>query len=185
MLRKFLRTLKYYFLSLLRMKNSDHQIAIGFSSGFFPCWYPTFGIDILIAMAFSRMVRGNMAAAVIAASIGQLLWPLLFFINYKIGVLVSHLFSSPTPIKLQDVIHIPVPDRKYSVLADYFSKLGDMGLNFLIGSIVNSLISSVVVYFIFRLLLCYYRKPLLLKIKRTSKRKRTQVEQIKDEEASC
>lgn len=185
MLHRLFRKLKYYLLKLLRMQNSDHRIAIGFSAGFFPCWYPTFGIDILIAMALSRMVRGNIVAAVIAASIGQLIWPVLFFINYKIGILISHLFSTPTPVNLRDVIHNPVPERNFSVLADYFSKLGDMGLNFLIGSAVNSLLSVVFVYFTFRLLLCHYREPLLLKIKKASKKKRAQLKQIKDEEASC
>ena len=172
MLRRFFRTLKYYFLTLLRMQNSDHRIALGVSVGFFPCWYPTFGVDIIIAMALSRAVSGNMAAAILAASTGSLLWPLLFFINYKVGVLISHLFSSPPPIGLKEVINAPVPERNYSVLADYFSRLGDMGVNFLIGSAVNSLISSVIVYIIFRLLLCHYRKPLLLKIKRAAKNKR-------------
>ncbi|MFC7681077.1 DUF2062 domain-containing protein [Paenibacillus sp. GCM10028914] len=166
MLRRILRTLKYYFLTILRMQNSDHRIALGFSAGFFPCWYPTFGVDIIIAIALSRVIGGNMAAAILAATTGSMLWPLLFFINYKVGYLISHIFSSPPPIDLVDVIHTPVPDRDYSVLARYFSKLGDMGVNFLIGSAVNSLIFSVVLYFIVRFLLSQYRKPLLNKIKK-------------------
>lgn len=171
MLRRFLRTLKYYILTLLRMQNSDHRIALGFSAGFFPCWYPTFGVDIVIAIALSRVVSGNMVAAILAASTGSFLWPLLFFINYKVGYLISHIFSSPPSIDLEDVINAPIPDRDYSVLASYFSKLGDMGVNFLIGSAVNSIIFSFVLYFVARYLLSQYRKPLLIKIKKARKKR--------------
>ncbi|WP_054956986.1 DUF2062 domain-containing protein [Paenibacillus dakarensis] len=169
MLRRLLRTLKYYTLTLLRMQNSDHRISLGFAAGFFPCWYPTFGGDIILAIALSRVIGGNMVAAVLIASIGSFLWPLLFYINYKIGFLISHIFSSPPPVDLQDVIHTPIPERNYSVLASYFSKLGDMGVNFLIGSAVNSILFSFIMYFVVRHLLSYYRTPLLIKIKKTSK----------------
>ncbi|KKO53663.1 DUF2062 domain-containing protein [Paenibacillus sp. DMB20] len=179
MLQRLGRTFKYYFLTLLRMQNSDHRIALGFAAGFFPCWFPTMGIDIIIAIALSRLVCGNLAAAVIAASAGSVLWPLLFYMNYKIGLFISKLFASAAPVSFRDVIHSPVPGRNYSVLADYLNKLGDLGVNFLIGSLVNSVVSIFVVYATFRFLLSRYRKPMLHKIKLGVKHRRKQCERSK------
>lgn len=70
MLLKYIRRLKYYILRTLRMQNSDHRIALGFAVGFFPCWYPTFGIDLLLAPLLARLVRGNIPSAFLAATAG-------------------------------------------------------------------------------------------------------------------
>lgn len=158
------------------MQNSDHRIALGFAAGFFPCWFPTMGIDIVIAIALSRLFSANIAAAVIAASTGSVLWPLLFFINFKVGSFLREMFSGFFPEKIGSMVMTPIPGWNHTVLADFFSHIGNLGFNFLIGSVFNSIVSVFAVYGVSRLLMSRYRQPLLHKMKISVKHRRKQCE---------
>lgn len=168
MIRKWLRKIKYYFLKLLRIRKSDHVVAIGFVAGFFHCWFPTFGVGMLMSIALAKLLRGNLAAAIISGSIGSFLWPGLFFLNYRVGFIIESLFRAPVS-QLDDAIGEPVPDVHYSKAADHFSSFGDIGLNFLAGSIVNSILFSIIGYVVLRIILKHYRLPLLRKLRRKSR----------------
>lgn len=162
---KLIRKMKYYFLKLLRIRKSDHVVAIGFIAGFFHCWFPTFGIGMLLSIGLARLLRGNLVAAVISGSLGSFLWPFLFFLNYKSGFIIESFFHSPS-YELDDALDEPVPDADYSEAADHFNSYSDIGLNFLTGSIVNSILFSFIGYFALRFVLKHYRLPLLRKLKR-------------------
>ena len=170
MLHKYIRRLKYYILRTLRMQNSDHRIALGFAVGFFPCWYPTFGIDLLLAPLLSRLVRANIPSAFLAASAGSVLWPILFYLNYRIGVFV-HLFTTfPQTFEIEDALSVPVPETDYRIETSHFGRLGDMGVNFLVGALINSILSTLILYILLRIMLSVYRRPLLHKIKKSIRR---------------
>lgn len=164
MTNKLIRRVKYYCLKLLRIKKSDHVIAIGFIAGFFHCWFPTFGIGMLLSIGLARLLKGNLAAAVISGTLGSFMWPLLFFMNYKVGFILKSLFHSPIT-ELDEAISHPVPDPDYSETVDHISTFGKLGLHFLAGSIVNSIIFSIVGYFVLRFILKRYRLPLLQKLR--------------------
>lgn len=175
MYRKYSRQLKYYILRLLRMKNSNHRIAIGFAWGFFPCWYPTFGVGMILSMLLTRVFRGNIPAALLAASVGSVIWPGLFYLNYRTGVLLHLLSSSPETFEIHEAINAPVPETDYSeykVETDYVDNLGHMGLNFAIGSVVNSILFTLVIYLLLRLIFPRIRKPLLHRMKLSSRKSR-------------
>lgn len=173
MLQKYIRRLKYYILRTLRMHNSDHRIALGFAVGFFPCWYPTFGMDLLLAPLFARMVRGNVPSSFLAASTGSVLWPVLFYLNYRIGVFV-HLFTTfPASFRIEDAFTAPVPETDYLVETSHFGRLGDMGVNFLVGALINSFLSTFILYILMRIILTVYRRPLLQKIKQSIRKRKS------------
>ncbi|MFX3632548.1 MAG: DUF2062 domain-containing protein [Candidatus Pristimantibacillus sp.] len=161
---KLIRRAKYYCLKILRIKKSDHIIAIGFISGFFHCWFPTFGIGMLLSIALAKLLRGNLPASIIAGSIGSVLWPVLFFLNYKIGYILNSLLSSPS-FELDEALAVPVPEPDYSETADHFGSIANMGMNFLVGSLVNSLLFSLLGYYLVRYALKRYRQPLLKKLR--------------------
>ncbi|WP_040949293.1 DUF2062 domain-containing protein [Gorillibacterium massiliense] len=165
MKRKLQRNAKYYTLRLFRTNKSDHNITVGFVAGFFHCWFPTFGFGMVISIGLAKLLRGNMVAAVISGMIGSFLWPALFFLNYKIGFLTRHLFVIPVN-KLHRVIGHPVPDFSYTETAHHFSVLGRAGLNFLVGSCINSFVFSILGYFIVRFVLGKVRKPIMLRLTR-------------------
>lgn len=160
MLRKLMNYLTYYGIRILRIKKGDHRIALGFAIGFFPCWFPTFGIGLPLSLALARLVRGNMPSAVLAAMIGSFLWPLLFYANYKTGHFITELFTSPS-FDFEDVIAEPAPEQDYIEAATHYGMLSDIGVNFMIGSLVNSSISTIILYAGCRLFVRSYRVPLL------------------------
>ncbi len=162
---RIFRKLKYDSLRLLRIKKSDHYISIGFIAGFFHCWFPTFGIGILLSLGLARLLRGNIAAAVISGSLGTIVWPGLFYLNYKIGFLLLSLFYfSSFQGNSLSIANLDPPD----ISPHYLSKFGHMGMNFVVGSVVNSIIFSVIGYFLIRFVLVKYRAPLLKRLKRSA-----------------
>lgn len=165
---RIFRKLKYDSLRLLRIKKSDHFISIGFIAGFFHCWFPTFGIGILLSLGLARLLRGNLVAAVISGSIGTVMWPGLFYLNYKIGFVLLSLFYFSS-IKTNNGIDMSALDHNSPHAASHhFSNFGHMGMNFLVGSVVNSILFSILGYFLLRFILLKYRVPLLKMLKRSS-----------------
>ncbi|CAM3427971.1 DUF2062 domain-containing protein [Marinicrinis lubricantis] len=160
-IRKAARNGKYYIIRLVRLRNSTHQIALGLVLGFFPCWFPTFGIGPILSIALSKMLKGNLVAAVISAALGSFLWPVMFYFNYKTGSLFFDAGTAAEPN-----IHYEHGGYWNSVVYT-FEKLGK---RFMIGSILNSIVFSligyVIVYFIFK----KYRSGFLIKLKSRAKR---------------
>jgi uncharacterized protein (DUF2062 family) len=161
-----IRKIKYNCLKLLRIKQSDHQIVIGLLTGFFHCWFPTFGLGLFISIGLAKLLRGNIVGAIIAGTIGTFVWPFLFYLNYLVGSIVMKLFSFSS-LNLNKVIDTPIKDLDYSQSAHHFNRLGNMSFSFIEGSIINSILFSIVAYFPLRFILKRYRSPLLRMLRRT------------------
>jgi uncharacterized protein len=73
---------------LLQLKDSTHAIALGTAIGMFFGFVPLWGFKTLLALGVSRLVRGNLLATAIAATLHDIalpLLPLLLRWEYKIG----------------------------------------------------------------------------------------------------
>ena len=158
---KWTRKLKLASIRLLRVKEGNHQIALGFVIGFFPCWFPTFGIGPALSVGLTKLVRGNVVAAAVAAALGSFAWPILFYLNYMIGNVFRSLSKEPTIENIDQLLLEDVPTADYTETLDGLNQLGDMGLNFLFGSIWNSLFFTAVGYVAIRFVLRRYRHVLL------------------------
>ncbi|GBF76749.1 hypothetical protein PA598K_05236 [Paenibacillus sp. 598K] len=161
---KLLRRSKYYALRILGSKKGDHQVALGATIGFFPCWFPTFGIGMALSAALARLCRSNMPAAIVSGSLGTILWPALFYMNYKVGHFF-HVLLWNTPFDLDRLLDKQIPDSDYHETAWHLKKLGDLGIDFLLGSTFNSLVFFGVLYAIMRWLLKRYKQPLLRRLR--------------------
>ncbi len=159
MLRKF----KYYCLRLLRIKKSDHVVALGSILGFLHCWFPTFIVGLPISLLLTRLLRGNLAACVIFSTIGSFTWPGLFYMNYKVGFWLSRLVGTPAPHHPAENAANVAPPIAHK--AGHFASFGHMGMTFLVGSIVNSIVFSIIGYFVIRFILNRYRPALITKLK--------------------
>ncbi|MFD2670636.1 DUF2062 domain-containing protein [Marinicrinis sediminis] len=155
------RNLKYYLIRLFRMKNSNHQISLGLILGFFPCWFPTFGIGPFLSIAITKIAKGNIVAAVFAAAIGSFLWPVLFYLNYQTG----SLFLPDPPAQAA------LPDIEYNTahylqpIVNTFHKLGK---SFMVGSFLNSVLFTFAMYGILSVVFSRYRERVLNKLKKSS-----------------
>ncbi|TLS53833.1 DUF2062 domain-containing protein [Paenibacillus antri] len=174
MLLKWRRRAKFYVIKLLRAGQGNHKVALGFVLGFFPCWFPTFGVGPALSIFFAKLLRTSVASSIVAAGVGSVAWPLLFFANYKVGNVLRAVWSKEAPIaEVDDLLLETVPEPDYAHAADHLNRLGDMGLNFMVGSIANSLVFSVLFYLCIRSLLARYRAPLLRTLRPKKKIGRT------------
>lgn len=155
------RGLVYQTLRLLRQRQGSHRIALGFALGFLPCWFPTFGADVLLALALLRLCRGNMAAGMFAVLFGTLLWPILFYVNYAVGHAVRRGLRQPADPEVRDILADPAEELRYDDTVESLGELGGAGLDFLTGALLNSVLGALLLYLLFRLLWTRCRAPLL------------------------
>lgn len=160
-MNKIRRRLRYYIIRLLRIRQGSHQIALGFVLGFFPCWYPTFGIGPALSIGLSKMVKGNIPSAIIAASLGSIAWPVLFYLNYKVGFLLRSLSTSDIEVAVEEVLEADVPDVAYAETAGFLGRWGEVGMDFILGSSFNSIVISLAGYGLIRFVFSRYRESLL------------------------
>jgi uncharacterized protein len=57
------RKFKYNLVRILRVNDSPHQVALGFTLGFIPNWYPTFGLGVILSVGLAKSVKSNTVAA--------------------------------------------------------------------------------------------------------------------------
>lgn len=178
---KAFRKLKYAIIRLLRLKNAARQIALGLVLGFFPCWFPTFGLGAFLSVMLAKLVRGNILAALLSAAVGSILWPLLFYLNYAVGEKLMRRFDEtiePSPVSFEspsDFFDLDFAEEMVEI--DYVEPIeqinswSDIGIQFAVGAAANSILFSFAGYFIFRFSLNRFRKPLLSLMRRNKGRR--------------
>lgn len=152
---KLKRRLKYNLLRLFRLKAGPHQIAMGLTLGFIPNWFPTFGLGPMLSIGLAKLTGVNLIAAVIGGVLGAPIWPILFFMNYKVGSLIFH-----EPSKVDDIEEV-----------DYYEAIDDTvgttsgSIPYITGTLINVVLSSVLVYLAIYFLFRRYRLNILLRIR--------------------
>lgn len=162
MLKLILRRIKYYLIRLFRLKQGAKHIALGVVFGFFPCWYPTFGIGPLLSITLSRLVRGNVVAAIIAAALGSLIWLPLFVLNYYAGNTLKGIFTQN-----KQPLDIDIEDVEYTEPIEQINRFHDYGTDFLFGALFNSVFFSIISYFAVYFIFSKYRQAILERLNRT------------------
>ncbi|MGK9254289.1 DUF2062 domain-containing protein [Paenibacillus humicus] len=164
-LKRWKRNLTYHGIRLLRQRQGSHRISLGAVLGLLPCWYPTFGIGLALSLGLIRLFRGNAVSGMLAASVGTFLWPILFYANYLTGQLSRELFARPAEPELAELLSEPAADISYEETADSLGALSGIGVDFLIGSVLNSIVVSAAMYGVLRILWTRYRLPLLMGVR--------------------
>lgn len=149
---KLKRIIKFYLISLFRLRKGAQKISLGLVFGFAPNWFPTFGLGPMLSVILARIVRGNIPAAVISASFGSFLWPFLFLLNYKVGCMF--MYSDPTPAE--------------EATLGYLSSIQDISLYFFVGAAVNTLIFGVLGYILFYYVFSRYRYTILKRLQKVT-----------------
>src|SRR5690606_26928908 len=99
---------------LLRAGQGNHKVALGFVLGFYPCWFPTFGVGPALSVFLAGLLRTSVASAIVAAGAGSVTWPLLFYANYKVGNVLRTLWTSDAQLEsIEDLLSEEVPDADY------------------------------------------------------------------------
>ena len=131
-------------------------MALGLSMGFIPNWFPTFGFGPILSLGLAKITRVNVIAAVIGGIIGTPLWPVFFLFNYRMGGLFV---KKPSEVnELEEVQYI-------EVVNDTVGSLQSGSLQFLIGALINVILSSLILYIVVYLIFKKYRTRILSKLK--------------------
>lgn len=157
---KWIRQFRCALIQLLRSRQGASKIALGLAFGFVPCWFPTFGIGPAMSIGLTKLVRGSMTGALLAAGVGSFAWPLLFYMNYAVGSLLT---SRGSQVELPDA---RPGEGMYGEAADAVHSWSEVGLDFVVGSVVNSIVFTTAGFFIFRYLVRRYR-PRMLRMMRS------------------
>ena len=120
----------FYFLKLVRVKDSQDKLAIGFACGSMVSFSPFIGFHFLLAVIFAYVLRGNIVASLIGTFVGNpFTFPFIWIFIYKIG-------------------NIFFKNDQNSSIEFTFQSLYDQGYDILIPMLIGSLIVSIPVWFI-------------------------------------
>ena len=120
----------FYFLKLVRVKDSQDKLAIGFACGSMVSFSPFMGFHFLLAVIFAYIFRGNIVASLIGTFVGNpFTFPFIWIFIYKVG----NLFFK---------------NEQNSSIELNFQSLFDQGYDILIPMLIGSLVVSIPVWFI-------------------------------------
>ncbi len=145
---------KINFSRLIRISDTPHSIALGFSIGVFASFNPMIGVHIIIALFLSWVLQANYFSAILGTFIGNpLTYPLIWIVSLYIGS-----------------IFVPVKDFNLSNLAETSFYSLEFLLNvrpfipsFLIGGLLVGLATAFLSYFCVKKLIIFYRKKKRMK----------------------
>ena len=120
----------FYFLKLIRVKDSKDKLAVGFACGSMVSFTPFIGFHFLLAVFFAYVMRGNIIASLIGTFVGNpFTFPFIWIFIYKVG---NIFFKN---------------DKTFS-LEFTFQGLFNQGYDILIPMMIGSLIVSIPIWFI-------------------------------------
>ena len=153
----FFRFLKFQVKRLKYLKDSPHEIALGFAFGVWTNFNPFFGINIFIAMGLALLFRANMIASVIGVLITGLpfIFPFFWLISWYVGAKLlfdnynQNLFADKTSL--------------VENLAEYFTEM-------LVGSIILFPLIIIIFYFPIRFIVQAWQTNKKLRMEKKSEK---------------
>ncbi|MCK6640469.1 MAG: DUF2062 domain-containing protein [Bacteroidia bacterium] len=127
-----LRKARISFLRIYYARGSAHEIALGAAIGAFWGVFPTFGLSTILSLSLYKFFRFNIIAAISAAFISNpITSPLWLYTSYMMG----KVFTKTEVVFSKE---------------NWTESIGDLGLTMLIGSVIISSTTAVIVYYLFR-----------------------------------
>lgn len=143
---RFRRAARLHAIRFFRLAGSSERTARGFAAGIICNFLPTFGLGGFLAGFLAHILRGNVVAGFLGGSALAPVWPVLFYLNIRVGSLLVH------PPLLIDEMEDVTP-RTIDALV--------WGQTFAVGAIINGSIAAVASYFLFVLAYDRVKRPAL------------------------
>ena len=143
---KLIRRLKLFFIKLARARDSTSEIALGAGIWAFISVFPTFGLGMPLVILMNRFFKFNLISALALSVVSNpFTSPFFILTSYKVGAIL-----------LDNSIAFNLENWK--------ENLGNTGLALLLGATIVSGISSVLAYFITKIIVTKYRNRFRKKI---------------------
>lgn len=136
----------YQVLRLFRLRAASEKVARGFALGLIVNFFPTFGFGVLISGFVARLLGGNAIAGLVGGATLTFFWPLLFYLNIKVGG-----WFMTAPVAVSEVEDVNESTVKALV----------WGKTFMLGTAVNMLVAGLAVYGFLRLIYAEIRPGML------------------------
>lgn len=130
-----LRTLRYYYHRLVRLRSTPQEIARGVAIGIFFGCLPMFGLQMILSLAVATLLRGYRIAAAAATWLSN---PFTYFPLYAFGFQVGR--------ALLGYGHLTFPDEGIPSLNHLSALGGDFLTALFFGSVVVGGVSSLCSY---------------------------------------
>lgn len=151
------RPIRYFAKRILRLSATPHAVATGVAIGTLSAFTPFLGLHVVLAVALTYVLSGNMIAAALATAIANpLTLPLIWTGTFQVGerILGTASENSGIPVDLAQLIdHLTLSDLWAPVLEPM-----------LVGSIVLGLPVAVLAYAATRLGVRAFRKKRLRRL---------------------
>jgi len=145
------RAVLFHLVRLFRIRRQSERVARGFAVGLVVNFFPTFGFGVLISGVVARLAGGNAAAGLAGGGLLTFFWPVLFFLNIRVG---SRFVAPPVPVEeLGDVTEKTMSALKW-------------GETFMWGAVVNTLVVGGLAYLLLRLVYSQIRPAALAYFRR-------------------
>ena len=152
------RTARYYQLKFLRLKGDPESIARGIALGVLVGITPTLPFHTILLLLLSPVLRGNLIAALLAATIVSN--PLTFFFQYYFSWRVGN-WLLPCNVSwdsIQSLLNFLTSDASFKESIEAVLHLGKNSLlSLLTGGVILGIPSALVVYFLSRTALTKFR----------------------------
>lgn len=136
----------YQVIRLFRIRAASEKVARGYALGLVVNFFPTFGLGVLISGFVARALGGNAVAGVVGGATLTFFWPLLFYLNIRVGG-----FFYQAPINVVEVED--VTEKTVEALV--------WGKTFMFGAFVNTVLIGLAVYGGLRLIYARIRPGML------------------------
>jgi len=155
--RHFMGQSKQFLLhTILHVQDSPERIAFGAALGLFVACTPTWGVQMILALALAALVRANKAATIPFVWVTNpfTIVPIYWF-SYKFGaLLLTGTWATDPAVKAKIILLVResmgVNVFKYSFWSNLAGLAVDVGWPLWIGSVIMGLSSAAITYFIVR-----------------------------------
>ncbi|HEY9040232.1 MAG TPA: DUF2062 domain-containing protein [Roseovarius sp.] len=166
------RAARYVKFRVTRLPDPPHRIARGIFVGVFVTFSPFFGMHFLLAALFSKIIRGNIVASLLATFVGN---PLTFPAIAASALQTGH-FILGTGGRLPEEVHLSLAEKILGAWADlrhnfiaiftheeaHWSKLAvfydEVFFPYMIGGIIPGLICATAAYYFSLPVILVYQK---------------------------
>ncbi|MFZ5942799.1 MAG: DUF2062 domain-containing protein [Bacillota bacterium] len=148
------RLTKYYLLRFLRIATSPFCAAGGFACGTVIHFFPTSGFGLPLALFLAKITRTSYIASSLAWALTMPLVPLMFYLNFITGDFILRETTPDIFIAIKDLATLK------------FSRFLIIGKTFIVGSLVNSALGLISLWFLGFIFLKRYRQPALRLVRR-------------------
>lgn len=140
---RFIRRISIGLKKLYRSTSSPHQIAFGFAFGAFVGIFPTFGFGLLICSGLGLIFKFNVPASMLGSLIGA---PWMTPLWIASSVALGKVFTKSSTAIFQA-----------EGLKSFLSEALDLGIDYIIGNTIISVVLSSALYFLVKWLVIRYR----------------------------